>query len=65
VARTEKNNGMADKQDRVIIERAKKLLMIYLNLSEPQAHRFIEKQAMDLRKKRIQIAEGILKMYES
>ncbi|MDR1869009.1 MAG: ANTAR domain-containing protein [Treponema sp.] len=48
-----------------IIDRAKLLLISYLNLSEQEAHRFIEKQAMDLRTSKRMIAEGILKTYAS
>ena len=50
-------------EDIRIIDRAKCLLISYLNLSEQEAHRFIEKQAMDLRSSKRAIAEGILKSY--
>jgi response regulator NasT len=33
-------------------------------MSEPAAHRYIEKQAMDMRATKFQVAEKILKMYE-
>ena len=46
-----------------IINRAKCLLISYLNMSEQEAHRYIEKQAMDMRTAKRTIAEGILKMY--
>jgi len=52
-------------EDIRIIDRAKLLLISYLNLSEQEAHRFIEKQAMDLRSSKRMIAEGILKTYAS
>lgn len=48
-----------------LIDRAKCVLIQYLNLTEPQAHRYIEKHAMDLRKTKVQIAQGILKTYET
>ena len=48
-----------------VIDRAKCLLISYLNLSEQEAHRFIEKQAMDLRSSKRLIAEGVLKTYAS
>jgi response regulator NasT len=51
--------------EKEIMLRAKKALMAYLNLTEPQAHRYIEKHAMDMRVKKIVIAQGILKVYES
>lgn len=46
------------------ISRAKCLLISTLNMSEQQAHRYIEKQAMDLRKTRIEIAKEIIDNYE-
>lgn len=50
-------------EDSRIIDRAKCLLISYLNMSEKEAHRFIEKQAMDMRTAKRVIAEGILKTY--
>ena len=47
-----------------LIDRAKLLLIQMLNMTEAQAHRYIEKQAMDLRQSRIACAENILKTYE-
>lgn len=47
-----------------IINRAKCCLIEYLQMTEPQAHRYIEKQAMDLRQTKREIAENILKTYE-
>jgi len=52
-------------EDIKTIDRAKLLLISYLNLSEQESHRFIEKQAMDLRLSKRAIAEGILKTYAS
>lgn len=48
-----------------LINRAKCVLIQYLNMTEPQAHRYIEKQAMDMRITRREVALGILKTYES
>ena len=50
-------------EDIRIIDRAKCILISYLNLTEQEAHRFIEKQAMDLRSTKRSIAEEILKTY--
>jgi response regulator NasT len=50
-------------EDIRIIDRAKCLLISYVNLSEQEAHRFIEKQAMDLRSTKRAIAEEILRTY--
>lgn len=48
-----------------LVDRAKCVLIQYLNMTEPQAHRYIEKQAMDLRATKMEVAQGILKTYES
>jgi len=47
-----------------LIDRAKCVLIQYLGMTEPSAHRYIEKQAMDMRITRHEVAEGILKTYE-
>jgi response regulator NasT len=46
-----------------IVNRAKWILITYMNMSEQEAHRYIEKQAMDMRVTKRAIAEGILKTY--
>lgn len=51
-------------EDVKIIDRAKCCLMEYLGMTEAQAHRHIEKQAMDLRRSRRDVSEDILKTYE-
>lgn len=52
-------------EDIRLVDRAKCTLIQYLNLTEPQAHRYIEKQAMDRRITKREVAEGILNAYES
>ena len=52
-------------EDIRIVDRAKYILISYMNMTEKEAHRFIEKQAMDLRVTKRAIAEGILKTYEN
>ena len=47
-----------------LVDRAKCALIQYADMTEPQAHRYIEKQAMDLRRTRLDIAQSILKAYE-
>ena len=47
-----------------LTDRAKAVLMDYLKLSEPQAHRFIVKQAMDMRMTKMEVAQNILKTYD-
>jgi response regulator NasT len=52
-------------EDLRIIDRAKWILISSLKMSEQEAHRYIEKQAMDMRSSRRFVAEGILKRYEN
>lgn len=47
-----------------IINRAKCVLIQYLSMSEAQAHKYIERQAMDLRQSKFRVAKQILKAYE-
>ncbi len=47
-----------------LINRAKLVLIDVLKLSEPQAHRYIEKRAMDTRQSKAKVAEAILNTYE-
>ena len=48
-----------------LIDRAKWALIQHLGMDETQAHRHIEKQAMDLRKSRYAVAASILKTYQN
>ena len=52
-------------EDSRIINRAKCILMEYLSMSEAQAHKYIEKQAMDLRLTRLEVAKNLLSTYDS
>jgi len=52
-------------EDIRIIDRAKCILISYMNMNEKEAHRYIEKQAMDMRSTKRAIAERILKTYEN
>ncbi|MDP4132722.1 MAG: ANTAR domain-containing protein [Bacillota bacterium] len=47
-----------------IINRAKWILVDQLKMSEPEAHRYIEKQAMDRCVKKKEIAENIIRTYD-
>jgi response regulator NasT len=47
-----------------LIERAKFVLAKYLSLTEAEAHRYIQKNAMDNRVKQVEVAKDILKTYE-
>ena len=51
-------------EDIKVINRAKLLLVTRLSMTEPEAHRYIEKQAMDMRATKRAVAESILKTYE-
>ena len=46
-----------------LVNRAKMLLMQNLNMTEQEAHRYIEKEAMDRCMKRTAIADSIIKTY--
>ncbi|MCM1320931.1 MAG: ANTAR domain-containing protein [Bacteroides sp.] len=62
---TSENTKLQNKIEEMrLVDRAKCILIQYLNMTEPQAHRYIEKQAMDLRQSRSMIAQKILKTYE-
>ena len=52
-------------EDIRIVDRAKWILVSNMNMTEKEAHRYIEKQAMDLRSTRRSVAERILKTYEN
>jgi len=52
-------------EDIHIVDRAKCILISHLSMSEKEAHRYIEKQAMDMRTTKRKVAEGILKTYEN
>ena len=51
--------------DLKVIDRAKCCLIQYLKMTEPQAHRHIEKQAMDQRTSKREVAEKILVTLET
>lgn len=62
----DENRRLRDKIEELrIVERAKCVLIEHLSFTEEQAHRYIEKQAMDRRSTRRAIAEGILNTYEA
>ena len=46
-----------------LTNRAKMLLMQHLNMTEAEAHRYIEKEAMDRGLKKTAVSENIVKMY--
>lgn len=64
-------NGAASENEKLrgklneekLVGRAKLALVEYLNMSEAQAHRYIEKQAMDRRISKAEVARSILANY--
>ncbi len=48
-----------------VINRAKLLLMQCLTMSEAQAHRYIEKQAMNMRTSKLKIAKQVIRTYQN
>ncbi len=60
------NSKLVEKiEDIKIVSRAKSMLISYLNMTEEEAHKHIEREAMDGRVTRRTVAEGILRMYEN
>ena len=51
--------------DNRIINRAKAILMEYVSMTEPQAHKYLERQAMDLRLTKVEVAKRLLSTYEN
>lgn len=59
-----KSVSIEEKMEEIrIVNRAKWLLIQQLHMDEPEAHRYIEKQAMDRCITRREIASEIIKMY--
>lgn len=65
IRRLQQENTELSRQldDVKLIDRAKCCLIEYLNLTESQAHRHIQKLAMDTRRSQRQIAEDIIRTY--
>lgn len=61
----ERTSSLQSKMEEIrLVNRAKLLLIEHLKMSEPEAHRYIEKRAMDACVRRRTIAENIIKTYE-
>lgn len=52
-------------EDIRVIDRAKLLLVTCLGMSEQSAHRYLEKQAMDLRLSKLEVAKQVIRTYEN
>ncbi|MBR2283257.1 MAG: ANTAR domain-containing protein [Ruminococcus sp.] len=61
----ENSELMTKIDDMRLINRAKSTLMKYLKFTEQQAHKYIEKQAMNTRQTKREVAIRILSTYES
>lgn len=65
VSLQQENLRLQEKIDEMkLIDRAKCALIQYLNMTETQAHHYLEKQAMDLRLSKRQVAQSIIGTYE-
>jgi len=61
-----KNEVLREKMEEIrIVNRAKWVLIDYLKMSETEAHRYIEKHAMDMRITKRAAAERIIRTYEN
>ena len=61
-----KNQALQEKmQDIRTVNRAKWLLIEQLRMTESEAHYYIEKQAMDMRLSRREVAENIIRSYDT
>lgn len=60
------NSKLSQKiEDIRLVDRAKCILISHLNMTETEAHKYIEKKAMDTRTSRREISEKILRTYEN
>ncbi|MPN50257.1 hypothetical protein SDC9_197883 [bioreactor metagenome] len=50
--------------ERKVIEKAKWLLVEKMKMSEPEAIRYIQKRAMNLRLPQLRVAEGLIETYK-
>ena len=64
VLKTEKEQLETKLRDMKLIDRAKCVLVQYLRIPEAEAHRQIQKRAMDMRLTQAEVAQDILKTYE-
>lgn len=60
----EQNRLLQKIEDIRIVDRAKCLLIANFSMQEQDAHRYIEKQAMDMRMTKREVAEEILRTYD-
>jgi len=59
-----RNEQLKEKLSEVkLVERAKNILIECLKMTEPQAHRYLEKQAMDMRVTKKEAASSVIRTY--
>jgi len=63
--RDENEKLMQKIEDIRLVDRAKCILISILNMSENEAHKYIERRAMDMRMTKRAVAQEIIKTYES
>ena len=64
-ATRERMRQMEEKIEEIrLVNRAKWLLIECLGMTEPEAHRYIEKQSMDQRLSKREVAESVIKTYK-
>ena len=62
-ARLQNMRGQIDELK--VVYRAKCVLMQYLNMSEQEAHKYIERAAMESRRSRYEVAMDVIKTYDA
>ena len=73
VVLSQRTRGLQEENERLraklseqkTVEHAKLLLVECLKLSEEQAHKYIEREAMELRESRVEVARRIISTYQS
>ena len=60
--RKRRKPGQRTREEQTVIDQAKEVLMIKNNLSENEAHRYIQKSAMDSGRTMVETAESILEI---
>ncbi len=67
IGKLQKQNQFLENQldEMRLVDRAKFALIQYVKMTEPQAHRYIEKHAMDMCSTKREVALNILKTYEN
>lgn len=62
----EKQSSVEEKMEEIrLVNRAKWLLIEHLHMTEAQAHRYLEKKSMDTRLSRREVAQTVIRDYES